>query len=156
MTEMPRVAPVEQLVLEVLCEHEAAARERRVSFQVEADLRLAASIDPAAFRSILDLLVVHAVATSPRGGAIRICAQPDRDEALVSIKHDGLPAPEAALGRAEELVRGAGGRVWENSALERGVTFYFALRRWRPALEPPARRARTAANGAPGSWNSAA
>ncbi|MBI4345463.1 MAG: HAMP domain-containing histidine kinase [Elusimicrobia bacterium] len=129
---MPEGTPVEPTIVAVLSAVEPVARRRGVSVQVEADLRLAAAVEAETLRSILEQLLTRAVSSTRRGGWVRVCAQPERAEALVSVKDSGGAFVDRKFReRVASLIRTAGGRSWSHGELERGSTFYFGVPRYK-------------------------
>jgi signal transduction histidine kinase len=120
--------------------HDEEARLKHITFLIDVDLRLTAAVDADRLRAVLDRLVRNAVIFTQPGGWIRVTAQPERGEALVSVKDNGVGMPletlkalfDSPMGGLTEVartVRSYGGRLWANSKPGKGSTFYFTLPR---------------------------
>ena len=110
--------------------------------------------DAARLEQVISNLIGNAIKYSPKGGAIRVTGRVLRDEVIVSVSDDGIGIPpeeqariferfyrvDDALSRrtagtglglylAKAVVEAHGGRIWVESAHERGSSFSFALPR---------------------------
>lgn len=157
LTVESRHANVAKLISEALttCRTNAAAKNINLNYEVVTDLP-SVWADPARVRQILINLIDNGVKFTPEGGTITIQCRPfsDRDGFLsVSVSDTGCGiSPEnceivfdrlAQLGSsaepsrsglglglfiARDLVSQQGGRIWLESQLGRGSTFFFTLR----------------------------
>lgn len=160
ITLEPAPVAVGQLFRDVfsLTRGAAAEKNQRLEFSVETD-DLMVMADERRAKQILTNLISNAVKYSPPDTAIRVAAQTSADMVLFSVADEGpgIPpedherifreferlesGPHAAssgfglgLPLAKYLVEHHGGRIWLESTLGVGTTFYFTL----PRFEVPA------------------
>lgn len=102
-------------------------------------------------RLVLTNLVHNAVKFTPPGGRITVATRPAAGEVIFSVADTGVGIPAADLPRiferfykadrarsgggtglglaiAKHIVQGHGGRIWAESVVGQGSTFYFTLR----------------------------
>lgn len=126
------------------------ASERGVAFEASAVAALpVVSCDAERVVQIFGNLVGNAIKVTPRGGSIAIGAEPAEDEVVFFVRDTGpgIAADElpslferhwrskqahykgAGLGLsiARGLVEAHGGRIWAESQVGRGSTFFFSL-----------------------------
>lgn len=143
-------------VLHLARDHLAPAAEQcGVRLAVEAAALPAVRADPDRVAQILNNLLANALRHTPAGGSITMTAAVKNDgvEVVVADTGEGI-APEAlphifdrfwradrsrshgehwtggsglGLSIAQSLVRAQGGRIWAESTLGQGSTFYFTL-----------------------------
>lgn len=135
---------------------EPAARAKRVELRVESSELPRVHADPQRIHQVLSNLIGNALRFVPSGGQIVVQAQSHHDEVLFSVADTGPGvAPEdvprvfdrfwqaaharksgAGLGLAiaRGIVEAHKGRIWMESVLRRGSTFYFTLPVWHGAL----------------------
>jgi signal transduction histidine kinase len=128
----------------------AMAQERGLHFEMRAVPNLPAiDCDSERAVQVMSNLVANALKVTPRGGAISIGAEP-KDKSVVFFVRDTGPGIEAeelpqlfqrywrskhsqykgaglGLSIAQGIVDAHGGRIWAESQLGRGTTFYFSL-----------------------------
>jgi signal transduction histidine kinase len=127
---------VGKVATELRIAYATALRLKRVVLRLEIAPELITEIDEGELRAVLSSLLAAALLATPAGGWIRIAAQPQRGEALIAVKDsgDGLPR---ALGSLVHTLRSRGGRLWSDSKVGCGSTYYVALPR---TLRPAKRR----------------
>jgi len=128
------------------------SQTHRLAAEVAAGLPFVKA-DQTRIERILDNLIDNAIKYSPEGGEVKVCAELLGDEVRISVSDQGIGIlaadqeklfePFARLetpvsGRAiqgiglglvvcKRLVEAHGGRIWVESELGEGSTFYFTL-----------------------------
>jgi signal transduction histidine kinase len=125
------------------------ARESGIHFEwkIAPDLP-AISADPDRITQVMDNLLGNALKFTPAGGRITVEAKLAERDLLISVADTGPGIPEAALSRifepfwqvqktrsgmglglfiAKTLVISHGGKMWVQSTVGQGTTFYFTL-----------------------------
>jgi signal transduction histidine kinase len=124
---------------------------RSKSLSLDADLPDEAAIakfDPARIHQVLSNLLDNALKFTPPGGSIRVRVRRSGPEYIVAVEDTGIGIPEEALTSIFErferlgadrtglglglyisswIVEAHGGRMWAESELGVGSTFYFTL-----------------------------
>ena len=108
--------------------------------------------DSKRLQQVMKNLLSNAIKYSPAGGTITLGAHQEGNEIVVSVKDEGLGIPQQALTKiftrfyrvddsdrripggiglglalVKEMVKAHGGRVWAESTIRKGSTFYFTL-----------------------------
>lgn len=149
---------IEPLLLRLSAEFEDRSPSHRFQVRVDGE---ATSVwaDPDRLKEILSYLLDNAVKFSPQGGTILIEAAWHGKDRVISVSDRGVGIPARDLDRifekfhqvdssdaketyghglglylARQLVEAHGGKIWAESRVEVGSTFYFTL----PALPPGA------------------
>jgi signal transduction histidine kinase/DNA-binding response OmpR family regulator len=140
-----------QLAREVMETMEVQLTQHRFVHDFPSD-PLVATVDPKRIEQVLRNLLSNALKYSPEGGIITVQGRGDKRQLLVRISDQGMGIPSEDLERVFERfyrveneitqgVRGAGlglavcrgiveahgGRIWVESTLGVGSTFYFTL-----------------------------
>ena len=147
----PGVVDLAALVQETVAEFRVMTSAHRFEASVP-DVLPPVWADPRRTRQVLRNLVENAVKYSPDGGPIRLVVEVEADEALVSVADRGLGIDPQHQGRIFErfyqadsastrrvggsglglaiskaIVKAQGGRIWVESQVGVGSTFYFTL-----------------------------
>lgn len=121
----------------------------RLSFPAELPL---AEADPLRVEQVLRNLLDNSIKYSPKGGEVEVAGRVDNNELLISVRDQGIGiapeqqqkvferfqrAAEASGGRIQgvglglaicrRLVEAHGGKIWVESGLGEGSTFFFTL-----------------------------
>jgi PAS domain S-box-containing protein len=129
---------------------QAAEKEIKISMKVEEGLRCNA--DPNMLDTILRNLLINALKYTHPGGEVVIEAIRNADAILVSVKDNGIGIPEEDLDKlfridvkyvnngtnnergtglglilCSEFIHLHGGKIWVESRLHEGSTFYFTI-----------------------------
>jgi signal transduction histidine kinase len=146
----PQKETVGPIIEEAIAAHRAAASEKSLS--VEADLKVGdvhAACDRERVLQVLGNLISNAIKFTPEGGSVMVGAEPMDDEIVFFVRDSGagispkqLPhvfdrfwqaTPKSRLGSglgltiAKGVVEALGGRIWLESRLGEGTTFFFTL-----------------------------
>jgi two-component system sensor histidine kinase KdpD len=146
-----RPTDVGQLAREVMEAMEVQLIQHRFVHDFPPD-PLVATVDPKRIEQVLRNLLSNAIKYSPKGGNITVQGRGDKRQLLVRVSDQGIGIPPEGLERVFERfyrveneiiqsVRGAGlglavcqgiveahgGRIWVESTLGVGSTFYFTL-----------------------------
>lgn len=153
MPVSPKIASIQSLIKETIGNFEQYARDKKILLTMPTqtpDIKVYA--DPEHVRRILNNLVNNALKFTPENGTITVKVQGNRDEALISVTDNGIGisatdqaklfekfcviAGEEAqknrgcgLGLAitKGLVEAQNGKIWLESKIGIGTTFYFTL-----------------------------
>jgi signal transduction histidine kinase/CheY-like chemotaxis protein len=142
------VSLIVKKVIEVF-EFKAQQKSLRLESQFAAKDELEAECDPYRVHQVLANLIDNAIKFTPAGGAIIVSVAPGAGEVCFSVADSGAGIPEADLvhvfdrfwsaskpGRrgtglglsiAKGLVESQGGRIWAESQVGVGSTFFFTL-----------------------------
>jgi len=147
------ILPFPELVEDVLRYIQEAAEKKKISISVELPTSLMVRADRNYLEQILINLIDNAIKYGKEGGKITVFAvQRNQSEVEVSVSDNGIGIPKEDLpriferfyrvdkGRSQELggtglglsivkhlIQAHGGRVWAESQLGEGSTFYFTL-----------------------------
>ena len=146
-----RPTDVGQLVRKVMGAMEIQLTQHRFVYDFPAE-SLVAAVDAKRVEEVLRNLLSNAIKYSPEGGTITVQGRGDRRQLLIWVRDQGMGIPSQSLERVFERfyrveneitqsVRGAGlglavcrgiigahgGRMWAESTLGVGSTFYFSL-----------------------------
>jgi two-component system phosphate regulon sensor histidine kinase PhoR len=142
-----------ELFEDVLHYIQEAAQKKKISISIELPTPLKVEADRNYFEQILINLIDNAIKYGREGGKITLSAiQKENEKIEVSVRDNGIGIPKEDLprvferfyrvdkGRSKELggtglglsivkhlVQAHGGRVWVESQLGEGSTFYFTL-----------------------------
>lgn len=151
-------ADVARLVRFVAGHFEILAREKRMSFAVEAAGALSSEVDPDHLRHVLLNLLSNAFKFTPEGGRVRVTLRASGDEVVFEVADSGPGVPEShreavferfrqleggatrrfggtglGLAIARDLVALHGGTIAVSDAPEGGALFVVRLPRSAPA-----------------------
>ncbi|MFZ4515338.1 MAG: ATP-binding protein [Acidimicrobiia bacterium] len=145
----PLACNIRELVERVVVDLSPVTAERNV--MVSVDERMRAMTDPDAFNHVLVNLITNANKFSPVGSTIRIAAEQQMNEIVVSVRDEGVGiAPDElekvferfyqsertnmsrkgtgiGLAIVRRFIEQQGGRIWVESTVGEGSTFRFTL-----------------------------
>ena len=103
-------------------------------------------------RQVFNNLVSNAVKYSPKGGEVSVAARREEDSVVITVRDEGIGIPQHAMGKiferfyrvdntarrefggtglglalVREIVTAHGGKVWMESSLGKGSTFFVSL-----------------------------
>jgi signal transduction histidine kinase len=150
-----RPTNVSQLVKEIVASMNAEIEMQPVRYHLVYDFPsepLVAPMDVRRVEQVLRNLLHNATKYSPDGGTITVQGRGDKEQILVWVSDQGMGIPPQDLERVFErfyridneitqttrgaglglsvckgIVEAHGGRIWAESVLGKGSTFYFAL-----------------------------
>ncbi|HEY7374078.1 MAG TPA: HAMP domain-containing sensor histidine kinase [Polyangia bacterium] len=149
LTISPRAESVEWMVHEAVDSFSITAREREVTLEaVEIPSEVAVQADRDLVLQVLGNLVGNALKFTPAGGRVTVTARPRTDVIELAVADNGsgikphdLPhvfeqywksdnrGTGLGLFIAERVVQAHHGRIWAESSLGVGTTFFFTLPR---------------------------
>jgi signal transduction histidine kinase len=144
--------PVGPLLSEAVELHRAAAARKELQLEgVLPDAELEIDCDRGRVLQVFGNLIGNAIKFTGNGGSIRVCAEPCGEETLFFVSDSGAGiAPDdlshvfdrfwqakraARVGTglgltiAKGLVEAQGGRIWAESSVGQGATFFFTIPR---------------------------
>ena len=149
-----RPTPVElaRLAEEVIASLQAVIVPRRLTVRQEISPELLVSADPDRLRQVFLNLLENAVKYNRQDGSITLSAETDVRGVIISIADTGIGIPQVDLPRIFErfyrvdkarsrelggtglglsivkhIIEAHGGRIWVDSHLNQGSTFFFTL-----------------------------
>ncbi len=144
-----RECAVEQAIEPAIERMRLLAGEKDVEFVICTPSNLPRTVaDPSRITQVLDNLLGNALKFTPKGGSITVNTESLENEVRVSVADTGPGIPSEALSRifepywqvqktrsgmglglfiAKTVVEAHGGRIWVDSVVGRGTTFYFTL-----------------------------
>jgi len=155
----PERLPLAELINDVVGFVKEAAEKKKISIlQSDVPISLSVEADRAYLEQVFTNLLDNAIKYTSEGGKVTLSAiDKDQKEIQFSIKDNGIGIPKEELhriferfyrvdkGRSKELggtglglsivkhiIQAHGGKIWAESELGKGSTFYFTLpqRRW--------------------------
>ncbi len=147
-----QVAPIHPIIERVLEELQSAAQQKNIRLSNEVDPELIANADADRLQQVLYNLVDNAIKYGYPAGNVRVSADSSPESVEVTVEDDGPGIPEDAQERIFErffrvdrarsreaggtglglaivkhIIQSHGGKVWVESELDHGSTFYFTL-----------------------------
>ena len=147
-----RKANVEDVISRALEAKEEFAQSKNISIDVEINYHGEAIIDSPKLQRVLMNLIDNAIKFNRKGGKIKIRVEKKGGELLFSVSDTGIGIPEdkldeifkpltqldpsstryyggtgTGLAVAKKIIEAHGGRIWVESRLGEGSTFYFTI-----------------------------
>ena len=158
------VVPIVKKTLEAF-EFQAAQKSLKLDTEFRVGEELRADCDPDRIQQVLANLIGNAIKFTSFGGSILVRVVPRRDDICFSVSDSGPGIPEPDLLRvfdrfwhavksgrrgtglgltiAKGLVETHGGRIWAESKIGHGSTFFFTLPTSHPERSAPRERTET-------------
>lgn len=146
-----RPLPLQPLLEETVALFTRVSERHHITLDCPSDLPQICG-DDKQLRQVFNNLVSNAVKYSPQGGAVRLAARREKDSVVITVRDEGIGISPQALERiferfyrvnntacrvfggtglglalVREIVTAHGGKVWVESALGRGSTFFVSL-----------------------------
>ncbi|WP_207535586.1 ATP-binding protein [Desertivirga arenae] len=139
-----------RLILDEINSLLSIQERERIRFRNWDDIKVKA--DPDKISHVLSNLISNAIKYSPKGGSIEVESRTEGDEAIVSVKDEGIGIEKKDLDKlfdryyrvkmnsteyisgfgiglylSSEIVSRHNGRIWVESEVDKGSTFFFSL-----------------------------
>lgn len=143
--------PLRPLLDETMALFAGVSERHRITLRCPPDLSLLCG-DDQQLGQVFNNLVSNAVKYSPEGGDVTVAARREGDSVVITVKDEGIGMPPQALEKiferfyrvdntarrefggtglglalVREIVRAHGGKVWVESTLGKGSTFFVSL-----------------------------
>ncbi len=159
-----RFAPLDlqQFAADIVAKMQLTTSQHQISLAAEPPEQLTLMADQDHLEQVLNNLLSNAIKYSPEGGQITLRLKPEGDSVIISVRDQGVGIPRSELDAvfglfyqspepsrrkgggmglglyiSKEIVTRHGGRIWVESEMGRGSTFYLSLPRV-PVPEPAA------------------
>jgi signal transduction histidine kinase len=142
--------PVGPLIREAVELHRARAAQKQLQLEgVLPDTELEVDCDRGRVLQVFGNLIGNAIKFTPNGGSIKVCAEPCGEETLFFVADSGAGIKPDELSHvfdrfwqarsvarvgtglgltiAKGLVEAQGGRIWAESTVGQGATFFFTI-----------------------------
>jgi len=129
------------------------ARKKEINLEAESSSGISVYVDQLRISQVLTNLIDNALKFTPEGGEVKVKTQAQNDYLLVSVSDNGRGIPKEEIPRifdlfykvstgdeygavggtglglfiSSEMVTAHGGRIWVESTLGEGTTFFFTL-----------------------------
>ncbi len=146
-----RPLPLQPLLEETVALFTRVSERHQITMDCPSDLPRICG-DYRQLRQVFNHLVSNAVKYSPKGGAVSVTARREEDSVVITVRDEGIGISPQDLERiferfyrvnntarrvfggtglglalVREIVTAHGGKVWVESALDRGSTFFVSL-----------------------------
>ena len=143
---------VSELANEVLARMQLTTSRHQLELLPAQQGKAVVSADRDHLEQVLSNLIGNAIKYSPDGGPVTIAVEPDGTEVRISVRDRGLGIPDTELEKifglfyrseerasrdiggmglglyiSKEIIGRHGGRIWVESELGKGSTFYFTI-----------------------------
>lgn len=156
MTVEPQLTDIKQLIQQAIddLQYQIEQKKHQVTCAINPEVPAQLSIDPQLIHEVISNLISNAVKYTPDKGniSIEITSQSDQVEIVVKDNGYGIPSSEHSkiFGRfyratnvatkdidgtglglylVKLIVEASGGKIWFESQVDQGTTFYFTLPR---------------------------
>ena len=127
------------------------AARKNISLDLQTELLPPVLLDASKIEQVLDNLLTNAIKFSPPGSRVRVGLRPEGDALLLSVQDEGCGIPPEQMARlfqpfqrgqkgtrgekstglgltiVKRIVEGHGGRLWLESRVDVGTTFFVSL-----------------------------
>lgn len=143
---------VTSLMTEVHRDYSQLMKEKKIEFVDHTEKELRLQSDKSRLRQVIDNLVLNAADFTPKKGKIEICAKSENNNVVFYVKDSGVGIPEDKFDKifvkfyqvdtsftrkhtgtglglvvCKGIVEGLGGKIWFDSQLGKGTSFYFSV-----------------------------
>ncbi len=148
----PKPVNLQNIISEILDLLQEIIDDKKIKYNVDVSENTVVTADTDMLATILRNLISNAIKFSPEGGKIQIISEEIEDKVRIGVKDSGIGMPEdmalkifdndpnlpregtagekgSGLGLqiCKDFVIKNGGKIWTESIVDKGTTFYFTL-----------------------------
>ncbi len=151
---------VDKLMEEFGSHHENQLKEKQIQFVTSTKEKISVTTDRARLQQVFEHLILNAIDFVPNvGGKIEIASQTKDDDIIFYVKDNGIGISSEVqknifkkiklhssitrthggtglgLSICKGIIEGLGGKIWVESVLNKGTTFYFSIPKMRKKIK---------------------